>query len=175
MQKLFLSSQQFWQILATFTQINGFSLRIYFELSISQPRWIHCCWIYLTRHQGHEQVFAKLGVAELCINVSSVEKFPAYPYIPLLLHFSFNNIFESQMTTCKDFEIQKTFWKPFSTTSQTFGSIDQIGQIHFGVSGVFSAELSASFLELWIPCLWFLSFSYLFYKKTLCFSDPTQI
>ena len=60
-------------------------------------------------------------------------------------------------------------WCLFSTTSQTFGPIGQIGRINFGV---FSAKLSAPILALWVPCPWFPSFNCFFYKK-LWASDLT--
>ena len=49
----------------------------------------------------------------------------------------------------------------FSLKSQTFG----LGQINFGVFGVYSADLSAPILVLWVPCTCFPLINHYFYKK----------
>ena len=41
----------------------------------------------------------------------------------------------------------------------------QFGQIHFGAFGVFSADLSAPILVLWVPCPCFPLINHYFYKK----------
>ena len=52
-------------------------------------------------------------------------------------------------------------WSLFSSKSQTFG----LGQTHFGSFGVFSANLSAPILVLWVPCPGFSLINHYFYKK----------
>ena len=51
-------------------------------------------------------------------------------------------------------------WNP-----ELLGLGRQIGQIHFGAFGVFSAELSVPILVQWVPCPWFPLFNHYIYKK----------
>ena len=62
-----------------------------------------------------------------------------------------------------------TQWSLFLTISQIFWHIRQIGWIDFGVFVVFSEELLATIFAVWVPCLWFPSFSCFFYKKNFAF------
>ena len=56
-----------------------------------------------------------------------------------------------------------TQWSLFSSKSQTFG-LGQFGQINYWSLGVFSANLTASILALWVPCPCFSLINHNFYK-----------
>ena len=53
----------------------------------------------------------------------------------------------------------------FHWNTKHLGLATQFGQIHFGAFEVFSADLSAPILVLWVPCPCFPLFNHYFYKK----------
>ena len=71
--------------------------------------------------------------------------------------------FNMQYFTLESFSSRTTDaqWSLFSSKSQTFG----LGHINFGAFGVFSSDLSASILVLWIPCPCFPLMNHYLYKK----------
>ena len=53
----------------------------------------------------------------------------------------------------------------FHRNPKLLGLVRQCGQINFGAFGLFSADLSATILVLWVPCPCFPLINHYFYKK----------
>ena len=56
-------------------------------------------------------------------------------------------------------------WSLFFPNFKLLGLGRLFGLVHFGAFGVFSADLSAPILVLWVPCPCYLLMNHYFYKK----------